>query len=181
MSMLTNILMNLGLSIAATGMWAFLGLFLYRKEKMSRRNLAYFQLNAGLDRLKDCLNEIHDLMNKSASYKNNLYKSVKESEKNLERYATAINYDRIIANIPYKSNKGEIIWMYDLDYILSNCREMVNELFSLSIAVKEKGLGKDANEHMESLSNVAKDVLPAIEQEIKLIPDKYKNLDMSKN
>jgi hypothetical protein len=181
MNMLTNILMNVGLSIAACGIWAFLGIFLYRKEKISRRNVAYFQLFAGLDRLKDCLNEIHDLMNKSSSHKNNFYGLVKQNEKNLERYATSISYDRVVANIPYKSKKGEIIWMYDLDYILSNCQEMVNELFSLSTAVKEKGLGKDANIHIESLSNVAKDVLSAVEQEIKLIPDKNKNLDMNKN
>lgn len=176
MSILTNILMSIGLSIAASGIWAFLGIFLYRKEKITRRNVAYFQLFVGLDRLKDCLDETYDLMNKSPSYKNNFYELVKRSEKNLERYATSISYDRTITNIPYKSEKGEIIWMKDLHYILNNCQEMVNELFSLSIAVKEKGLGKDANIHIESLSNVARDVLSAVEQEIKLIPDKYKNL-----
>ena len=180
MSIATNILMSIGLSIAASGIWALLGLFFYLKEKILRRRVAYFQLSWGLDRLKDCLIDIHDLMNKSSSYKNNLYELLKQREKKLERYATSISYDRIVANIPYKSENGEIIWMYDLGYILGNCQEMVNELFSLSIAVKEKGLGNDANKHIESLSSVAKSLLSAVEEEIKLIPDKYKNLDMNK-
>jgi hypothetical protein len=176
----TNILMSIGLSTAASGIWALLGLFFYRKEKILRRRVAYFQLYGGLDKLKDCLIDIRDLMNKSSSYKINLYELLKQREKKLERYLTSISYDRIVANIPYKSKKGEIIWMYDLGYILGNCQEMVNELFGLAIVVKEKGLGNDANIHIESLSSVAKDVLSAVEEEIKLVPDKYKKIDMNK-
>jgi hypothetical protein len=183
MNTFTNILMNIGFSITATGIWGLIALFLYHKEKKSRRNVAYFRLNMGLDRLKDCLNEIHDLMNKSSSHNNNFYGLVKQSEKKLERYASAISYDNIIAHnlVSYKSKKGEIIWMYDLLYILDSCQEMVNELFDLSIAIKEKGLEKDANQYIESLSSVTRDVLSAIEQETNLVPDKYKNLDMNKN
>jgi len=53
--MIVNILMNIGLSISASSVWAIVGLFLYKKIRKSKLNLAYFELYSGLDRLKDIL------------------------------------------------------------------------------------------------------------------------------
>ena len=169
-----DIVMNIGLSILSTGIWAFLGLFLFRKEKRSKMNIAYFNLFTGMDRLFDVLNEVKSLLEKPTKDKDIFFELLKQNEIELERKVDAINIDWIISNLPYKSNDGNIIWLFDINYIIGNCRELVSELCILSICVKNNS--PDKKDHIDSICETIKEIIPAIEEEIKLIPEKSKVL-----
>lgn len=138
MSFIAGILMNIVSSLAATALWVFLGVSLLRKKRYKKK-VAFWRLYIGLDRLKDSLQKIKSVLIKEQKGSNHFTDLIKNSEASLERYVVAINYEWIVENIPYKSQKSEIKWMPDLDYILDTYREMVNELNSLSLRIKRKG------------------------------------------
>lgn len=164
-----EIFANIALSITATSIWGVVGFIIYRKEKLMRRRLAFYMLHSDLDRLKDHLVWIYEFLSSNDFSQYNV-SILEEQETKLIRYAEVFNYEWLISHLPYETKK--VVWMLDLDYILSNCREMANEMYSLRSEFLTQG--EDVERIRNSLIEISGEVKEAVEGELNLIPEKYR-------
>jgi hypothetical protein len=127
-----NVLMNIGLSIAALSVWAIVGLFLYRKEKRSKTNLAYFSLYVSLDRLSDSLSYIKEILEKPMSDIRERTNELKHNEIRLERTLNVFNITWLVSNLPYMTKDRKLIYHCELFSLAS--RKLNNSITSHHIA-----------------------------------------------
>lgn len=170
---------DLAVSIGASSIWGVIGLFIYRKEKANRRDLAWFSLYSGVDRIGDTLEDVAAEVAKlqttidcdylGGENESPRLRNLNRLEVLLSRQLAALPVEWLVSNLP-RETQG-LVWSFDLAFVVGNAHELANEINTVKWRVGDGESVMDCSENLASLAEVSADLVEAIRGQQETIPE----------